>query len=59
MEHDGQGQDKTLAPRHWTWTVVTRRLRLTGWEDPTDKADDPDRRGLEFFLSILTPLAPM
>jgi hypothetical protein len=38
--------------------VVTGRLRLTGWTDPTDKVDDPDRRGREFSLSVLTPLIP-
>jgi hypothetical protein len=37
------------------WTMVTGRLRLMGWEDPTDEADDLDWWGRESLLSILTP----
>jgi hypothetical protein len=49
-------RDKTKRsrPQHRTWTVVIGRLRLTGWADPTDEADDSDRVG----SSILAPLVP-
>jgi hypothetical protein len=54
-----QGQDKTPTPRRRTWRMVTGRLQLMGRVDPTDEADDPDRRGRESSLSILTPLVPL
>jgi hypothetical protein len=56
MKHDAQGPDETATPRHRIWMVVAGSLRLTGWEAPTNEADDPEQRSWKSFLSILVPL---
>jgi hypothetical protein len=45
MEHDEQEQNKTATLRGGTRIVAAQGLLLVKFAIPTDRADDPDRRG--------------